>query len=320
MARSAQFPEEQSNDGSFDRQDDAFRAWVRADGSSDYPAAANRYHLYVCYACPWAHRIIIARELKGLQHAIGLTAVDPWRDDRGWAFREGDGFSPDPLNGFDYLSEAYHATDPDYRGRFTVPVLWDRQTGRIVSNSDDDLLRMVNTEFNAFAQNPALDLYPAAHRAEIDRLNAEIYDRVNNGVYRAGFATTQSAYEAAYLPLFETLDQLETRLSRQRYLVGDTLTETDLRLFVTLIRFDAVYVGHFKCNRQRIADYPALGAYVRDIYQYPGIAATVRIDHIKTHYYGTHAELNPSGIIPVGPELDFESPAHREDVRSGPSA
>lgn len=306
-----QFPQEQSADGTFHRQEDAFRGWVRADGASPCPAAAGRYHLYVSYACPWAHRIIIARELKGLQHAIGLTAVDPWRDERGWRFGSGDGFSPDPLNGFTYLSEAYAATDPDYRGRHTVPVLWDSVTRRIVSNSDDDLLRMLNTEFNAVAAHPALDLYPARHRAEIDRLNARIYRDVNNGVYRAGFATTQRAYEAAVRPLFATLSELDQRLGPQRFLLGPSLTEADIRLFVTLVRFDAVYHGHFKCNLRRIADHPNLDGYLRDIYQLPGIAGTVRLDHIKRHYYGTHLQINPTGIVPLGPELDLTAPAQR---------
>lgn len=311
---SAQFPEEQRDDGAFERQDDAFRNWVRSDGSSDWPAVAGRYHLYVCYACPWAHRIIITRQLKGLQRAIGMTAVDPWRDERGWRFRDGDGFSADPVNGFSYLSEAYRATEPDYRGRATVPVLWDTVSGRIVSNSDDDLLRMLNTEFNACANHPDVDLYPEPHRREIDRLNAIIYEKVNNGVYRAGFATTQGAYETAVAPLFATLDALDDHLSRRRFLAGPKLTEADIRLFVTLVRFDAVYVGHFKCNLRRIADYRHLGPYLRDIYQHPGIAATVRIDHIKTHYYATHAEINPTGIIPTGPELDFRSPPGREKL------
>ena len=307
MKPQAQFPREQSADGNFKRQEDAFRDWVRADGSSRYPATPNRYHLYVCYACPWAHRIIITRRLKGLQDVMGMTAVDPWRDDRGWRFREGNGFSVDPINRFQYLSEAYLASDSNYRGRWTVPVLWDKQQGRIVSNSDDDLIRMLNTEFNAFAGEPNLDLYPAAHRAEIDRLNEIIYQKINNGVYQAGFATTQSAYESAVKPLFATLDALEDHLSRRRFLVGETLTETDIRLFVTLVRFDAVYVGHFKCNLRRIADYPHLSAFLRLVNAQPGVADTVRIDQIKTHYYATHTEINPTGIVPLGPELDFAS-------------
>jgi len=310
----AQFPDEQSDDGNFERQDDAFRHWVRADGSSEFPPEAGRYHLYVSFACPWAHRIIIARQFKGLSATIGMTAVDPWRDDQGWAFREGNGFSPDPINGFSHLSEAYLASDSNYRGRHTVPVLWDKESNRIVSNSDDDLLRMFNAEFNDFAQHPDVDLYPATHRHEIDRINELVYEKVNNGVYRAGFATTQEAYENAFHPLFATLDALDDRLSRQRFLVGKTLTEADIRLFVTLIRFDAVYHGHFKCNLRRIADYPHLSEYVRDVYQLPGIAATVRMDHIKRHYYATHTDINPTAIVPLGPELDFDAPVDRSFV------
>ncbi len=314
MTSPAQFPSEQNQDGSFKRQEDAFRDWVKADGSGEFPAAADRYHLYVSYACPWAHRIIIARTLKGLENVIGMAVVDPWRDDRGWAFREGDGFSRDPVNGFEHLSEAYHASDPGYRGRFTVPVLWDKLSGRIVTNSDDDLLRIFNAEFDAFAANPELDLYPKSHHAEIDRINAIVYEKVNNGVYRAGFATTQRAYEDAVRPLFATLAALDDHLSRRRFLVGDGLTEADIRLFVTLVRFDAVYHGHFKCNLRRIADYPHLGPYLRDVFQFPGIAATVRLDHIKRHYYATHTEINPTGIVPLGPDLDFTSAPQREHL------
>jgi glutathionyl-hydroquinone reductase len=311
VSPNAQFPDEQSEEGNFERQEDAFRAWVRADGSTDYPAEPGRYHLYVCSACPWAHRIIIARQLKGLESAIGMTAVDPWRDEKGWAFRDGDGFSRDPINGFSYLSEAYRASDAGYRGRVTVPVLWDKNQHHIVTNSDDDLLRMLNTEFNAVAGNPELDLYPALHRDEIDRVNAEVYETVNNGVYRAGFATSQTAYEEAFTALFATLDALDARLANQRFLVGGSLSEADIRLFVTLVRFDAVYFGHFKCNRQRIVDYPHLSGYLRDIYQTPGIAETVRIDHIKRHYYATHTDINPTGIVPAGPALDFAAPTER---------
>ena len=314
MSVSAQFPDEQNEDGHFVRQEDAFKDWVRADGSTDFAPAFDRYHLYVSYACPWAHRIILARRLKGLTNTIGMTAVDPWRDDRGWAFRDGDGYSADPINGLKFLSEAYCASDPDYRGRFTVPVLWDKQTNRIVSNNDDDLLRMFNAEFNAFADRADLDLCPAAHLAEIDQINAVVYQNVNNGVYRAGFASSQRAYEEAVKPLFETLDELDKRLARQRYLVGGQLTEADIRLFVTLVRFDAVYVGHFKCNLRRIVDYPALGPYLRDLYQHAGVAETVRIDHIKTHYYATHTEINPSAIVPVGPALDLDAPHQRAEL------
>ena len=309
---SAQFPQEQGVDGHFARQPDAFRDWVTADGRSGYPAAAGRYHLYVSWACPWAHRTIIARKLMGLEDAIGMTAVDPVRDERGWAFREGEGFSRDPVNGFDFLSQAYHATDPSYRGRYTVPVLWDQQTRRIVSNSDDDILRMFGTEFGALADPAAPDLYPEPHRATIDELNERIYRQVNNGVYRAGFATTQRAYEAAVAGLFGALDELEQRLAERRYLVADQPVETDWRLFVTLVRFDSVYYGHFKCSLRRITDYPARWGYLRDLYQLPGIAETVKMDQIKRHYYYTHDTINPTRIIPVGPELDFRAPHGRE--------
>ena len=241
-----------------------------------------------------------------------MTVLDPIRDEHGWAFREGPGFSADPVNGFAFLREAYTASDPAFAGRVTVPVLWDRQLGRIVSNSDDDLLRMLNTEFNAFAANPDLDLYPPAHRAEIDALNAPVYETVNNGVYRAGFATTQAAYEAAVFPLFETLDALDARLATRRYLFGPAPLETDWRLFVTLVRFDAVYFGHFKCNLRRIVDYPNLSGYLRDLYQVPGVAETVNFDHIKRHYYYTHDDINPTRVVPVGPVLDLAAPHGRE--------
>lgn len=307
----AQFPAEQSKEGTFIRQQDAFRDWVRADGGAKYPVEAGRYHLYVSWACPWAHRTIIARQLLGLTDAIGMSAVDPVRDERGWAFREGDGFSPDPVNGFQFLSEAYHMTDPGFHGRYTVPVLWDTKTRRIVSNSDDDIMRMFETEFRVLAP-AAPDLYPSAHQAAIEELNDTIYDAVNNGVYKAGFATSQRAYEVAVRRLFDALDDLDRRLADRRYLLAPHPVETDWRLFVTLIRFDAVYVGHFKCNLRRIADYPNLSGYLRDLYQVPGVAETVKMDHIKRHYYMTHPQINPTRIVPVGPILDFEAPHGRE--------
>ena len=313
----AQFPDEQSDDGQFERQEDAFRGWVRADHSTTYPAVAGRYHLYVSLACPWAHRIVIVRRLKGLESVIGLTVVDPVRDERGWAFRDGPGFAADPVNGFAFLSEAYAASDPAFAGRVTVPVLWDKETRRIVSNSDDDLLRMLNSEFNAHSASLGLDLYPPAHRAEIDALNARVYETVNNGVYRAGFATTQAAYEAAVYPLFDTLDALDARLATRRYLFGPVPLETDWRLFVTLVRFDAVYVGHFKCNLRRIVDYPNLSGYLRDLYQVPCVADTVNLDHIKRHYYYTHDDINPTRIVPVGPVLDLAAPHGRERLGPG---
>jgi glutathionyl-hydroquinone reductase len=307
----AQFPGEQAADGRFVRQEDAFRDWVTADGRSGYPAEAGRYHLYVSLACPWAHRTIIVRRLRGLEAAIGMTVVDPVRDERGWAFRDGPGFSRDPINGFHFLSEAYLATDPTYTRRVTVPVLWDTRTKHIVSNSDDDIMRMFECEFNAFAAN-GLDLYPAAHRDDIDRLNAWVYETLNDGVYRAGFATAQAAYEQAAYRVFETLDELETRLSARRYLFGATPLETDWRTFVTLIRFDPVYYGHFKCNLRRIYDYPNLYGYLRDLYQYDRVAGTVNFDHIKRHYYYTHDDINPTRIVPIGPLQDLASPHGRE--------
>lgn len=296
----AQFPNEQAKTGEFVRQADAFRGWVTADGQSGYPAEPNRYHLYVSWACPWAHRTIIVRKLKKLEGIIGMTVVDPVRDERGWAFREGPGHSLDPINGFRFLSEAYRATDPDFQGRVTVPVLWDTVTKRIATNSDDDIMRIFNNEFNRFTDSTR-DLYPERWRKEIDDLNRFIYDRVNDGVYRAGFATSQPVYEQAAIRLFDALDQLDARLATRRYLLGSEFVETDWRLFVTLIRFDAVYHGHFKCNLRRIVDYPHLFGYLKDLYQTDGIPETVNFDHIKRHYYLTHHAINPTGIVPLGP-------------------
>ncbi|HEX8372427.1 MAG TPA: glutathione S-transferase family protein [Chthoniobacterales bacterium] len=309
----AQFPKEQSADGKFQRQGDAFRNWVRRDGSSEFAAEAGRYHLYVSLACPWAHRTILLRTLKGLEGAIGMTVVDPYRDEKGWAFREGPGHSTDPINRFQFLSEAYRATDPDYDARVTVPVLWDTKTSRIVSNSDDDIMRMLNSEFDAFAKN-TVDFYPADLRPKIDAINTLIYDSVNNGVYQAGIATSQFAYETAAYAIFDTLNQLEALLAERRYLFGDRQTESDWRLFPTLIRFDEVYHGHFKCNLRRLVDYPNLFAYVRDLYQQPGVAETVNFGHIKCHYYQTHDEINPNRIIPLGPMIDFSAPHGRENL------
>ncbi|MDQ2817312.1 MAG: glutathione S-transferase family protein [Candidatus Eremiobacteraeota bacterium] len=313
MIAKAQFPAEQSEQGHFVRQADAFRDWVTADGSSGFPAIAGRYHLYVSLACPWAHRTIIVRMLRGLQDAIGMTVVDPVRDERGWAFADGSGFSHDPVNGFEFLSEAYRASDHDYAGRVTVPVLWDKQTKRIVSNSDDDIMRMFETEFNALSSND-LDLYPLRNRTDIERLNDRIYEAVNNGVYRAGFATTQRSYEEAAYRVFETLDEVEARLSQRRFLFGLVPLETDWRLFVTLVRFDPVYYGHFKCNLRRIVDYPNLYGYLRDLYQYDRVAETVNFDHIKRHYYYTHDDINPTRIVPIGPLQDLNAPHYRANI------
>lgn len=287
---------------------------MTADGSSGYPAEPGRYHLYVSLACPWAHRTVILRKLKRLENVVGMTVVDPIRDEKGWAFRNGPGYSEDPINGFRYLSEAYKKTDPTFNDRVTVPVLWDKKTGRIVSNSDDDIMRMLNSEFNAFT-DVKTDFYPAPLRAEIDEINDFIYPNINDGVYRAGFATTQKSYEAAVRKLFDALDRIEARLSKQRYLVGQQITEADWRLFPTLIRFDAVYHGHFKCNIRRIVDYPHLWGYLRELYQYDGIAETVNFDHIKRHYYMTHEDINPTRIVPVGPALDLTSPHGRDRLK-----
>ncbi len=311
MTAHPQFPGEQSTDGRFIRQHDAFREMITADGRSGFPVQAGRYHLYVSLACPWAHRTIIVRALKHLEDAIGMTVVDPVRDERGWAFRDGDCFSPDPINGFAFLSEAYRATDPRFRGRVTVPVLWDKQTKRIVSNSDDDIMRMFETEFEALSDR-RLDLYPPEHRTAIDELNERIYETLNDGVYKAGFASTQRAYEEAAYRVFETLDDLERRLAHTRYLFGTVPLETDWRVFVTLVRFDAVYHGHFKCNVRKISEYPNLFGYLKDLYQIDGIAQTVNFDHIKRHYYYTHAEINPTRIVPIGPAQDLSTPHGRE--------
>jgi putative glutathione S-transferase len=311
---SAHAADEQAKDGSFRRKDSLFRDWVRADGSSEYPAEAGRYHLYVSSACPWAHRTIIYRHLKGLEDAISMTIVDPERDRRGWAITNERGTTPDPVNGFTFLSEAYAITDPGFDGRVTVPVLWDRERGRIVNNESADIIRMFDREFDAFARHPELRFCPDELRDEIDEINAPVYEYVNDGVYKTGFATTQEAYERSFGKLFDMLDELDARLSVRRYLVGDRITEADWRLFTTLLRFDPVYVGHFQCNLRRIVDYPALSGYLRELYQYPGIAATVDMDHIKRHYYRTHPQINPNLIVPVGPALDLTAPHGREHL------
>jgi len=315
MKVKAQFPDEEV-EGEFTRQEDAFRQWISADGSTSYPAVRGRYHLYVSLACPWATRVAIVRSLLGLNDVIGLTVLDPVRDERGWAFREGPGFSPDPINGFAYLSEAYRATDPHYKGRYTVPVLWDKETRVIVNNSEDDICRMLARAFHAEARRD-VDLFPDDLKHEQDQLSSWIYQYVNNGVYRAGFATEQRAYERACRELFDALDGLEDRLRTSRYLFGDRIVETDWRLFNTLVRFDAVYHGHFKCNLRRIVDYPNLQGYLQDLYQQPGVAELIDFDHIKRHYYITHTEINPTGIVPLGPVLDLGAPHRREALFGG---
>lgn len=292
--------------GAFVRPETQFRDRVSADGSTPFPAAAGRYHLYVSLACPWAHRTLIVRSLKKLDNVVSVTVVDPLMREHGWEIPAG----ADPVNNARYLHEVYTRAEPDYTGRVTVPVLWDRETATIVNNESAEILRMLNGAFDAFG-DAGVDLYPEALRDEIDRLNAFVYDRVNNGVYKAGFATDQGKYEAAFDALFEALDELDRRLADRRYLLGTRITEADWRLFTTLVRFDAVYVGHFKCNLRRIADYANLSGYLRDLYQVPGIAATVNIDHIKRHYYASHTQINPTAIVPKGPALDLGAPHDR---------
>ena len=294
--------------GRFQRSESVFRNWVTADGApgpsgeGGFKAEPGRYHLYVSLACPWAHRTLILRKLKGLEEMIGLSVVHWLMAENGWTFAEGEGVVPDPMGGARYLHEIYTRAEPRYSGRVTVPVLWDTHKGTIVSNESADIIRMFNTAFDAVGAVPG-DYYPAALRPEIDALNERIYGTVNNGVYKAGFATTQEAYEEAVTPLFETLDWLEEQLASSDYLAGEALTEADIRLFTTLIRFDPVYVGHFKCNIRRIADYPRLSAYLRRIYHRDGVAGTVNFDHIKRHYYESHRTINPTGIVPVGPDM-----------------
>jgi putative glutathione S-transferase len=297
--------------GRFVRRESQFRHWITADGSdgpsgeAGYRAEAGRYHLYVSLACPWAHRALIFRKLKGLEAMVPLSVVHWLMRAEGWTFAPGPGVVADSINGARVLHEVYTHAQPAYTGRVTVPVLWDKQTGTIVNNESSEIIRMLGSAFDALGATPG-DYYPQALRGEIDAVNARVYDTVNNGVYKAGFATTQAAYEEAVVPLFDTLDWLEERLSGQRYLCGAAVTEADWRLFTTLIRFDAVYVGHFKCNRRRIADYPHLSGYLRELYQWPGVAETVDFRHIKGHYYQSHTTINPSGIVPVGPDLRLD--------------
>ena len=308
-ARRFSLGSEAGDDGSFKRQESSFRDWVAADGSTAYPAERGRYHLYVSWACPWAHRAIIGRRLKRLEHAIGVSVVDPIRDERGWAFTGGE--YVDRVNGFRFLSEAYEATDPGFEGRHSVPVLWDTVTGRIVNNESGDILRMLNSGFGDLADD-SIDLYPRELRGAIDELGDHLYETVNNAVYKAGFSTSQEVYEREVVRMFETLDELDARLADRRFLFGDRPVETDWRLFTTLVRFDAVYYVHFKCSLQRLVDYENLWPYVRDLYQQPGIAATVRFDEIRAHYYGTHPMINPAGLVALQPRADFREPHGRE--------
>ncbi len=303
--------------GRFVRGDSQFRSWITPDGSpgpsgeGGFAAEPGRYHLYVSLACPWAHRTLIMRTLKGLEDMVSVSVVHWLMKEDGWTFAPGPGVVSDPIHGADFLHQVYVAARPDYSGRVTVPLIWDRATGTIVNNESAEILRMLGSAFDGIGARPG-DFYPEALRDEIDQMNARIYDGCNNGVYRAGFATDQSAYEEAVHGVFSTLDWAEEKLSRQRFLAGDRLTEADIRLFTTLVRFDEVYHGHFKCNRRRIVDYPALWGFTRDIFQLPGIAATVDMMHIKRHYHESHVMINPTGIIPVGPSPDFMAPHGRE--------
>lgn len=309
--------ESEVEDGAFVRKDSQFRNWVTIDGKAGptgtggFKAEPNRYHLYVSYACPWAHRTLIFRKLKKLEEIISVSVVDPYMGDKGWKFSNYPGSTHDHLNNFDFLYQAYALADSNYYGIVTVPVLWDKQNNVIVNNESSEIIRMFNSEFRNYSDNQD-DYYPVALRREIDEINEFIYDNINDGVYQCGFAQTQKAYEKAFDKLFAALDVIEDRLSNQRYLTGSQITEADWRLFPTLLRFDPVYVGHFKCNLKRIADYPQLSNYVRDLYQQPGIAETFNLDHIKRHYYYSHDSINPTRIIPKGPELNYGVPHDRD--------
>lgn len=303
--------------GRFQRNESVFRNWVTPDGTAGptgqggFKAEAGRYHLYVSLACPWAHRTLILRALKGLEDVISVSVVHWHMGEQGWEFKEGEGCTQDALGNARHLHQVYTRALSDYSGRVTVPVLWDKATGTIVSNESSEIIRMLNSAF-AEVVDSDLDLYPEDLRSEIDAVNERVYHTVNNGVYKCGFATSQEAYDEAFAALFDSLDWLEDRLSRQRYLVGDRITEADWRLFTTMVRFDPVYVGHFKCNRQRLVDLPNLWGHTRELFQIPGIAGTVNLHHIKQHYYGSHPTVNPTGIVPAGPDMDFSEP-HRRD-------
>lgn len=303
------------SDGRFRRKPSSFRLWIKSDGSTPFRPEAGRYHLYVAQACPWAHRTMIFRKIKGLDDAISVSVVHPHMLGNGWQFSDEPGYEPDTLNGKRYMHEIYVKADSSYTGRATVPVLWDKAHGTIVNNESSEIIRMLNSAFNDLdGVNAALDFYPEALRQEIDEINERVYHTVNNGVYKSGFARTQAAYEEAVTALFETLDFLDERLGQQRYLVGNVLTEADWRLFTTLVRFDPVYVGHFKCNLRRISEYPNLSNYLRELYQYPGVASTVNMDQIKSHYYYSHETVNPTRIVPIGPELDLMGPHNRAEI------
>lgn len=312
-----QWYDTQNSGGAFVRSQSQFRNWVTEDGSAGptgeggFKAESGRYHLYVSPACPWAHRTLIFRKLKQLEQHIGVTVVDPHMLEHGWAFTGKRDSDLDEINQHYFLYQLYVQTKPDYSGRVTVPVLWDKQRQTIVNNESSEIIRMFNSAFNRFTEAD-YDYYPAALRDKIDPINEFVYDNINNGVYRSGFATTQSAYEEAFVQLFNALDAIEAKLSKQRYLAGDRITEADWRLFTTLIRFDAVYYNHFKCNQRRIIDYDNLSNYTRELYQVPGVKETVNMEHIKQHYYYSHVTVNPTRIVPKGPALDFSVPHNRE--------
>ena len=309
----------EENGGRFKREDAGFRNWVTVDGSAGptgvggFKAESDRYHLYVSLACPWAHRTLVYRKLKGLENIIPISVVHSFMGEHGWTFAEGEGVIADPLIHADYAYELYIKAKPNYTGRVTVPILWDKKTNTIVSNESSEIIRMFNSAFDEVGAL-AGDFSPASLLPEIDDINAFVYTTINNGVYKAGFSTTQEAYEEAVIELFAALDTLEARLADKRYLTGSTITEADWRLFTTLVRFDAVYVGHFKCNLRRIIDYPNLWGYLRDLYQVPGVAETVNMEHIKQHYYTSHANINPTRIIPIGPAIDFTTAHHRDQL------
>jgi len=323
--------ESTDEEGNFDRQETSFRDWVEADPDAEFPAEAGRYHLYVSYACPWAHRTLVTRALKGLEDAISVSVVDPYRENDGWEFSpEKEGCTEDHVNGFDYLRETYVAADPEFTGRVTVPVLWDTEKETIVNNESEETMRMLDTAFHDVAGND-VTLYPEGYRDEIDETIEDIYEPINNGVYRSGFAGTQEAYDEAVTELFDALDRYDDLLEDQRYLCGDVLTEADVAMFTTLVRFDPVYHTHFKCNVRQISDYDNLWPYLRDLYQTPSdpsdepsaspetadVAETVYLDHIKQHYYRSHTDLNPKQIVPKGPDIDFEESHDRGDLSGG---
>ncbi|KAL2344688.1 hypothetical protein Fmac_005973 [Flemingia macrophylla] len=321
MARSSM--DEVSDTGAFLRSASTFRNWISKDSSSQFPPESGRYHLYVSYACPWASRCLAYLNIKGLNKAITFSAVKPVfertkesDEHKGWVFPDSEtevpGSEPDRLNGAKSIRELYEIASANYTGKYTVPVLWDKKLKTIVNNESSEIIRMFNTEFNDIAENPSLDLYPADLKAHIDDINELIYDSINNGVYKCGFAKKQEPYNEAAGHLYEALDKCENMLSKQRYICGNTLTEADIRLFVTLIRFDEVYAVHFKCNKKLLREYPNLFNYTKDIFQIPGISSTVNMKHIKLHYYGSHPTINPFGVVPVGPNIDYSAPHDRE--------